>query len=210
VGDGTNAATFDLQGGTHSFANGLLISSNATLTGCGTIIGTVEIHGTNAMNCVAVAPSITQHPQSQTVTNGGTAQFSVTATGTQPLSYQWRKNGTTPVGPNSSTLTLSPVQSSTAGGYNVVVSNSAGSVTSLVAVLRVLVSPTMTNMSYAGQNFGVSFPSENGLDYTLVYKNVLTDPSWEPLRTITGNGNLLQLVDTNTLAPTRFYRILVQ
>ena len=39
------------------------------------------------------APSITQHPSDQTVAEGETATFSVGASGTSPLSYQWRKNG---------------------------------------------------------------------------------------------------------------------
>ncbi len=62
VGDGVTPATFDLNGGTHSFANALVISSNATLSGCGTIIGTIINHGTIATNCapVLVAPRITQ------------------------------------------------------------------------------------------------------------------------------------------------------
>lgn len=46
VGDGTNAATLNLVGGTHSFANGLVISSNATVTGCGTIVGSIVNNGT--------------------------------------------------------------------------------------------------------------------------------------------------------------------
>src|SRR5205823_9064840 len=41
-----------------------------------------------------VAPTITTQPASQTVTAGQTATFTVTATGTAPLSYQWQKNGT--------------------------------------------------------------------------------------------------------------------
>lgn len=58
VGDGTTAATLHLLGGTHSFADGLVISKNAMLTGCGTIIGTVINNGTIATNCRA-APAIT-------------------------------------------------------------------------------------------------------------------------------------------------------
>ncbi len=61
VGDGVGAATLHMDGGTHSFANGLIISSNATLNGCGTIIGTIINHGTISTNCgvVLVRPSIT-------------------------------------------------------------------------------------------------------------------------------------------------------
>ena len=56
VGDGTNAATLNLAGGTHLFTAGLILSSNATLTGCGTIIGSVVNHGTIATNCSAAPP----------------------------------------------------------------------------------------------------------------------------------------------------------
>jgi len=51
IGDGMTLATFHMRGGTHSFANGLVISSNATLEGCGTIIGTIINHGIISTNC---------------------------------------------------------------------------------------------------------------------------------------------------------------
>jgi T5SS/PEP-CTERM-associated repeat protein len=53
VGDGTDAATFQLNGGVHLFANNLAIRSNAFLTGCGTIEGNVTIDpgGTVLANC---------------------------------------------------------------------------------------------------------------------------------------------------------------
>ncbi len=62
VGNGVNPATFQLNGGTHSFAGTLVISSNATLAGCGTIIGTIINHGTIATNCgiALIAPRITR------------------------------------------------------------------------------------------------------------------------------------------------------
>ncbi len=56
VGDGLDAATLQLEGGVYSFANGLVVSSNATVTGCGTILGSITNHGTLATNC---GPSIT-------------------------------------------------------------------------------------------------------------------------------------------------------
>ena len=61
VGDGTNQSTLHLLGGSHSFANGLIISSNASLTGCGTIIGSIVNHGTIATNCsgATIPPTIT-------------------------------------------------------------------------------------------------------------------------------------------------------
>ena len=60
VGDVINPSTLHLLGGSHSFANGLIISSNSSLTGCGTIIGDVVNHGTIATNCggATVPPTI--------------------------------------------------------------------------------------------------------------------------------------------------------
>src|ERR1017187_162842 len=88
---------------------------------------------------VLVPPGITTQPQSQAVVVDQNAMFSVTASGTAPFSYQWRFNGTALSGATSSALTLSNVQSNQAGGYTVVVTNAAGSVTSAVATLTVYV-----------------------------------------------------------------------
>ena len=82
------------------------------------------------------APYITAQPESLNVFEGSTATFSVTAGG-QALSYQWRKNGTNIIGANSSSYGIPVVLNSDAGLYDVVVSNSSGSVTSSVAALVV-------------------------------------------------------------------------
>lgn len=73
VGDGTSAATLQLQGGICTFANGLVISSNATLTGCATIIGPVTNYGTISTNCSAAGPLITS-----TTRTGATVSISYT------------------------------------------------------------------------------------------------------------------------------------
>ena len=84
-----------------------------------------------------VAPSISTQPQDQTnVLQGASATFTVVAGGSAPFSYQWYYNTNTPVAnANDSILTITNVQPSDAGSYSVVVSNSAGSVTSSNAVL---------------------------------------------------------------------------
>jgi hypothetical protein len=84
-----------------------------------------------------IAPTITVQPVSQTVSPGANVTFSVTATGSAPLSYQWRFNGNDLAGQNSATLQLNNVQSTDTGIYDVVVSNSAGSDTSDSAFLIV-------------------------------------------------------------------------
>jgi acid phosphatase len=81
-------------------------------------------------------PFITAEPASQTVTAGQTATFIVTATGTAPLNYQWQKNGANIAGATSSSYTTPATTTSDSGStFRVVVSNSAGTVTSNAATL---------------------------------------------------------------------------
>src|SRR5439155_1102549 len=60
---------------------------------------------TLTVNPAAVAPAITTQPANQMVTAGQTAAFSVAASGTAPLSYQWQKNGANVSGATSSSYT---------------------------------------------------------------------------------------------------------
>jgi len=96
-----------------------------------------SVWSNDAVLIVGVVPSLTTQPVSQTVNSGATVNFSVTATGDAPLSYQWKKNGTAITGATASTLSLSNVQSSDAANYTVTVSNNSGSVTSNTATLTV-------------------------------------------------------------------------
>ncbi|MGH7991907.1 MAG: immunoglobulin domain-containing protein [Limisphaerales bacterium] len=87
-------------------------------------------------------PSILTQPQDQTVSPGGTATFTVTAGGSEPLSYQWYFNTNTPVAnATDSTLTITNVQLTNAGTYSVTVSNIAGGITSSNAVLAINTNP---------------------------------------------------------------------
>ena len=85
------------------------------------------------------APLITSHPQSLTVTNGNPASFSVTATGTGPLFYQWKKAGVAIAGATNASLTFAAAQTTDAGSYTVCVSNIVGQVESDPATLTVIV-----------------------------------------------------------------------
>jgi len=110
-------------------------------------------------------PSITTQPASQTVTAGQTATFTVAATGTAPLSYQWQKNGS-PVGANSPSYTTAPTTTDDNGAqFTVVVSNSAGSAISNAATLTVNVprfTLTVTNQGGLGSGSVTSNPA--GID----------------------------------------------
>jgi photosystem II stability/assembly factor-like uncharacterized protein len=92
-----------------------------------------------------VAPTIATPPANQTVTLGATATFSVTANGTAPLTYQWRRASTAIAGATGTSYTTpTTVAGDTGASFDVVVTNSAGSVTSAAATLTVTVPVTAT------------------------------------------------------------------
>jgi Phosphoesterase family/Immunoglobulin domain len=104
---------------------------------------------TLTVNASATAPSITTQPANQTVTVGQTANFTVAATGTAPLSYQWQKNGTAIGGATSASYTTPATTSSDNGAqFVVVVSNVAGNVTSNAATLTVNAAGTMPQFGH--------------------------------------------------------------
>lgn len=95
------------------------------------------------------APSITTQPASVTVTTGSAASFSVVASGSS-LSFQWYKAGTAISGATSASYAVSAAASSDAGDYYVVVTNSAGSVTSSTVTLTVTTSGSGTTTCASG------------------------------------------------------------
>jgi len=116
---GDNGSTFRVV---VSNSAGSATSSAATLT----------------VNPAAVAPTITVQPVNQTVTVGQTATFTVVATGTAPLGYQWQKDGANISGATSASYTTPATTSGDNGStFAVAVSNSTGSITSNTATLTV-------------------------------------------------------------------------
>ncbi|HXT41884.1 MAG TPA: immunoglobulin domain-containing protein [Candidatus Angelobacter sp.] len=158
------------------------------------------------------APTITQQPISQTVAQGGTVTFTVVATGTPPLSYQWRAGylpGDIP-GATNDTLVLTNVQANMTGNIRVIVTNSAGSTPSDIATLTVVVPPSLGSVGFDGTNVVFSFASASNLTYQVEYKNTLNDPAWAPLKSISGNGGVLSVMEPPTNFPGRFYRLRVE
>ena len=113
--------------------------SHEVIVNGGTLTGGERITGT-----VKYAPTITTQPTSQTVTEGGTATFTVVTSGTEPLSYQWQQSTdsgqswTDIDGATDATYTTEATTTSMNGyQYRCVVSNSAGSITSDAVSLTV-------------------------------------------------------------------------
>src|SRR5581483_5358564 len=107
------------------------------------------------VNSSTVAPSVTTQPTSQTIIAGQSATFSVTASGTSPLTYQWQKNGASISGANASSYTT-PAETTADNGaqFAVVVSNSAGTVTSNSVTLTVNAATQLISASPSSLGFG--------------------------------------------------------
>jgi outer membrane protein assembly factor BamB len=94
---------------------------------------------------ILMPPAITQQPEDQSVTVGQPAAFAVVATGTGPLTYQWQKNAQSIPGATASSYTTAPTTTTDdSSQFQVVISNSAGQLTSANAVLSVREPPDVT------------------------------------------------------------------
>jgi glucose/arabinose dehydrogenase len=83
------------------------------------------------------APVITSQPQNVSGAPGTRATFTVGASGSAPLGYQWQKNGVNIGGATASNYVLASVTAADAGQYRAVVTNGVGSATSNAATLTV-------------------------------------------------------------------------
>jgi hypothetical protein len=158
-----------------SNASGYVMSDNATLN-------------------VVAPPAIITQPQSQSTPLGQLATFTIVASGTGPLNYQWFRNGTS-LGSDgrSATLTLNGVQTNQAGSYKAVVTNSLGAVTSAVATLTILMPPSITTQPQsqsATQGQTVAFSAVASGSGALIY-------SWSLNGSMLARATNASLVVTN-------------
>jgi alpha-tubulin suppressor-like RCC1 family protein len=180
------------------------------------------------------APVIVQNPTNQTVITNSTVRFAVLVTGGQPFSYQWRFNANpidsaTNSTATNSTLTLSNVTSSSAGFYDVVITNSFDGTTSTppaqLVVTNGAASITPGGLTGNGRKSavpgevrfgGITIGSEGvaieitgnaaGKKLVLEYKDALSDLEWRPLST--NDSAALKLYDAAPPADqSRFYRL---
>jgi hypothetical protein len=236
--DGTNLVNGDITSG--STTNVLTISNvQTTNSGNYTVIVTNVVGSVTSSNAVLtvtnVPPEITQQPADQTVAVGSNVTFSVSATGTEPLSYQWQLNGTNLVDGgniiNSTTtnLIISNVQLTDDGGnYTVIVTNLAGSVTSSNAVLTVTtnmglfimqpINQKVAPLSFAnivaapGSGGGFILSGAGGVTdgtyYVLISSNLLLPPTnWTCIATnqFDSEGDFIFTNTVQTNAPHLFY-----
>lgn len=176
-----------------------LLASCLLLSSCGG--GSADAAMDNiTVTTVVAAPAIATQPAGVTVAAGQAATLTVTATGGGTLAYQWRKGGIAIAGATSSTYTIATTATTDAGSYDVVVTNSAGSVTSAAATLTVTsasgvpviaaqpasqsvalgASVTLTvsvtgsgTMTYQWRKDGVAITGANGVSYTIASAKAL-------------------------------------
>jgi T5SS/PEP-CTERM-associated repeat protein len=183
VGDGTDAATFQLNGGIHSFANNLEISSNAFLIGCATIEGNVTIDpgGTVLANCGGMLTF------TGIVTNNGTMQA---VDGSVLQAYGLVVNNGVINVINGSTEFL--------GGL---VNN---------GVVLTETDVQISSITRSGNNITIQIPSVNDATYQLQFSPSLKPTNWTDVGASQGGtGGVLTFGDSGgaTNRPGRFYRI---
>jgi len=155
----------------------------------------------------AFPPAIMDQPQNQTVLAGQMASFSVTATGAQPLDYQWQLNGTDLLGATNFNYTITNADATNGGGYSVIVSNAFGSLTSSNASLSVYNSAAavLALPRYLTNNqFQFSLTGVPGFTYAIQASTNLAD--WTFLGTNSSPYIFLDYAASDF--PQRFYRAL--
>jgi pectinesterase len=157
-------------------------------------------------------PTITSQPTNQTVNSGRTAAFSVSAIGLPNPVYQWLKNGVVLPSATNAMLTITNTQTTNAGTYFVVVSNSAGSAVSSNAVLTVVapVNTTPTNVvaKAIGNAIQLSWPPDH-LGWRLqVQTNALNRGLGTNWTDWPGSTNVVQTnIVTNPAVGSTFFRL---
>ncbi len=226
VNSATNAASVQLQApalpvglaGFQSFtsdANALWVSNSVPIVN-GTAAFTVPAYGICTLYGQAavrsIPPAITQLPQSTNVAAGAKVQLTCAETGDAPLSYQWLFDNLPIPGATGAVLALTNVQPYQSGQYAVLVTNTAGSLTSFPATLGVSGSSTVTlitpKLSVALSNGQVqlSFQANPGRIYSWHVSTNLT--SWSELTSFVSGGSPGRLtIPLSPAAPIRYYRV---
>lgn len=176
------------------------------------------VTGSVASIVVSVPPQIDTDPQSQTNNAGGSATFTVAATGIGPFTYQWQRAGTNLPGATSSSLTVTPLTTNDAAIYQVFVANECGVSPSGTATLTVNGAalpptiPAITAIGVSGSDLLIDFTggvADVPGDFTLVGAATVVGPFTNTVAasiTVNGPPGLFRATTARPAVNT-FYRI---
>jgi hypothetical protein len=196
--------------------NASLTLTNIQLTNAGYYLVRVtnsagSSNSLNALLTVWQPPVITNQPVNVTNVAGGSASFSVVAGGTPAVSYQWKFNTNTALlNATTAAFNLANVRASQAGTYSVVITNSAGSLTSAPAILFVTTpaAPPMTTPAIVAGKFQFTFNPVIGLTNSVVTNNTMNGGSWVVMTNVPPPATTNPVTVSDNISGTnRFYRV---
>lgn len=160
------------------------------------------------------APVISTQPKSATNDVGTSVTFTVTAVGTDPLSYQWFFGASPISGANGSSYNISNVDTTNAGDYSVVITNIVGTNTSSNAVLTVnaLVAsaPVIEPLTGVGTaDVVITWSSVSGNTYRVQYNPDLTATNWTTIADVVATGSTASTTNNPGIADQRYYRVIL-
>jgi hypothetical protein len=184
-------------------------------------IGSSTFVVTGTLTVVTAPSSAVVTPASQTNLWGSSAMFTVSASGTQPFTYQWKRGGVSltdggnVAGASTSALTLSSITRADQASYTAGVTNGAGGTLSSAGTLTVLVPPpTFGAVSVSGGTTVMLFGSPNGFDTTnaflLLNATNVTGPWTTNIQAVftTNASGGFRVTAPQTGAGSTFYRLL--
>jgi len=186
--------------------------SNAQLPDTGSYSVTVtngvgSSNSANALLVVLVPPAISAQPQGVTTRQGASFIFTVTATGTSPLKYQWRFNGGDISGATDSSYLRGFLQSGDAGSFAAVITNVVGAITSADALVTFTTAPPahIDSITIAADK-KIHLQINGGPGNFEIHESP-TITNWNPLANFIATNSVFEFVDTDTNRELRYYRI---
>ena len=187
--------------------------TNVKLTASKPGYGTVYKNLSIVIEASGLPPEINSiKPESISIYEKQNASFSVEATGTPPLTYQWMFKGIELVGENANTINLANVKEAQAGIYTVKVENSFGNLTSdnfLLNVKLLAPPPQFTSIGKGNGFINLKLDTVRDRVYNIESTTSLVNPNWVVVRTLKGKGSSEVIRINDFRSNQKYFRIIL-